>query len=87
MKIQVENYFGNDVLTLNYHQKDVNISKGVQIHVGVIASHYGYDVADVDTDEDGQEFIRVQEVNVDNSEVQGKDELIDMVSEFNKRFL
>lgn len=87
MNIKIEDYFGNDVLKLDYCLKDKSISDGAITVVGVIASNCGYDVADVDCDDDGIDFIRVQQVNVDNTEVQEKDNLLKLINNLNKRFL
>jgi hypothetical protein len=87
MKIQIENYFGNDILTLRYHQLNVEISKSRMIAVGTLASTCGYDVADIDTDEDGQDYIRVQEVNVDNTEKEGRKDLLELIHKLNTHFL
>ena len=87
MKIQIENYFGNDVLTLNYNQLDVEISKSRMTAVGILASTCGYDVADIDTDENGHQYLRVQEVNVDNTEAEGRKDLLELIHKLNLHFL
>jgi len=87
MNIQIEDYFGNDVMKLNYCLKDKQISKGNITVVGVLASNCGYDVADVETDENGIDFIRVQQVNVDNSEEQEKKDLLELINKLNKVYL
>ena len=84
MKIQIENYFGNDVLTLNYNQKIS--SKGLQTAVGTLASLVGYDMADIDLDDNGNEYIRLQEVDIDNTEHEGRENLFSLVEKLN-RFL
>lgn len=86
MKIQVENYYGNDILTLNYHQKDVVINKTDMATVEFIANKYGYNVANIDTDENGYQYIRVQEVNINNTQLQGE-ALLDMVNVLNVEYL
>jgi len=87
MNIQIEDYFGNDVMKLNYCLKDKVISDGIVTVVGVLASNCGYDVADVETDENGIDFIRVQQVNVDNSQEQEKKDLMELINKLNTRFL
>jgi len=87
MNIQIENYYGNDVIKLNYCLKDKQISKGNITVVGVLASNCGYDVSDVETDDNGIDFIRVQQVNVDNSEEQEKKDLMELINKLNTHFL
>lgn len=87
MKIQIENYFGNDILTLVYNEMDMVINKGRTTVVGTIASTLGYDVADVDTDENGHQFIRVQEVNVANTDSEARRDLLQLIHKFNLQFL
>lgn len=87
MNIQIEDYFGNDVLKLTFCLKDKVISKDRATAIGIIASTCGYDVADVDTDENGIDVIRVQQVNVDNSEQEEKKDLIKLVTKLNTHFL
>ena len=87
MKIQIENYFGNDVLTLVFNQLNVEISKSRMTAVGTLASTCGYDVADVDIDKDGHQYLRVQEVNVDNTEAEGRRDLLQLVTKLNIHFL
>jgi hypothetical protein len=87
MKIQIEDYFGNDIMKLNYTLKDKVISDDIVRVVGVLANNCGYDVADVETDEDNIDFIRVQQCNVDNTEKGEKVDLLELVNKLNKRFL
>lgn len=87
MKIQVENYYGNDILTLVYNEKDTVISGERMGEIDALANHFGYDVADLDTDENGHQMIRVQEANVDNSEDNARQDLLNMVTALNKKYL
>jgi len=87
MKVLIENYFGNDVLTLNFYELDVNISDERLKTIGSISNKFGYGVADIDSDEDNLPYIRLQEDNIDNSEKVVKTELINLVTELNKTFL
>jgi len=87
MKIKIENYFGNDVLTLVYNELHTEISKSRMTVVGTIASTCGYDVADLDTDENGHQYIRVQEVDIDNTEEEGRKNLLQLASKLNTHFL
>jgi len=87
MNIQIEDYFGNDVVKLNYCLKDKVISDSVVTEIGVIASNCGYDVADIDSDEDDIQYIRLQQGNVDNTDEEEKKDLMELVNKFNIRFL
>jgi hypothetical protein len=87
MNIQVEDFFGNDVIKLNYCLRNKEISEGKITVVGVIASNCGYNLADVDCDDDGIDFIRLQQANVDNTEIQEKKDLMKLINNLNKRFL
>ena len=87
MNIQIEDYFGNDVMKLEYCLKDKLISDGVITVVGVIASNCGYNVADIDCDDNGIDFIRLQQGNVDNTESEEKKDLMKLINNLNKRFL
>lgn len=87
MNIRIEDFFGNDVLKLDYCLKHKEITEGNITVVGVIASNCGYNVADVDCDEAGIDFIRVQQVNVDNTDKEEKENLLKLINKLNKRFL
>lgn len=87
MNIQIENYFGNDIMKLDYCQKDKVISKERISEVEGITKEFGYNVSDVDVDENGIDYIRVQEVNVDNSEEQGHKDLLSMINKLNETYL
>jgi len=87
MNINIEDYFGNDVVKLNFCLKDKTISQGRIEFVGVIASNCGYSLSDVDCDEDGIDFIRLAQANVDNTTKQEKKDLLKLINNLNKRFL
>jgi len=87
MKIQIENYFGNDILTLIFHEKDVKIDEKIAKEVEKISIKFGYNVADIDVDDDDRLYLRLQEVNCDNSEVVAKTDLLTMVFELNRTYL
>lgn len=87
MNIQIEDYYGNDVIKLNYCLKDKVISDTNIKYVDSIASNCGYNVADIDCDEDGIDYIRLQQVNVDNSKEQEKKELLLLINMLNTQFL
>lgn len=82
MIIQIEDYFGNDVLRLNYCQILSNITDNKVKLVNEIAEVNGYNVADIEGD-----HIRVQQHNVDVSEEEQKEDLIELVSKLNKQFI
>jgi hypothetical protein len=48
---------------------------------------FGYGVADVDLDENNNEFIRLQNNCVDLSEEQEKQDLVNLISKLNNVFL
>jgi len=87
MNIQIENYFGNDIMKLDYCQKNKEVPGERIGEVESIVEEFGYNVADVDVDENGIDYIRVQEVNVDNSEEQGRKDLLSMISKLNETYL
>lgn len=85
MKIQIEDYFGNDVLTLEYNQLISNTE--LVDKVETTSLEFGYGVADVDSDENNNEFIRLQNNCVDLSEEQEKQDLVNLISKLNNVFL
>jgi hypothetical protein len=87
MNIQIEDYFGNDVVKLNYCLKDKVISDSIVTVIGVISSDCGYGVADIDSDEDDIQYIRLQQGNVDNTEEEEKKDLIELINKLNTKFL
>lgn len=86
MKIQIEDYFGNDILILNYKLLDGNRFPYNVDKASIIAEKSGYDLADIDTDEDG-DYIRIQQANVDTAIVNEKKDLLQMVSKLNDAFI
>ena len=85
MKIAIEDYFGNDVVSLEYNQ--VRATALNSMNVSEIALSVGYNIADEDQDDNGQPYIRVQECNIDNSDTEGKKCLIELVNKLNEYFL
>jgi len=77
MRIHIEDYFGNDVIKLAFCLKDNNVSEH-QERVNNIAIEYGYSVADIDEDEQG-EYIRVQQIHVVDDEVGGEEEQVQLI--------
>jgi hypothetical protein len=60
MKILIEDYFGNDVVALEY--KQVRPTTVHKKSVGEISESVGYNIADEDQDENGISYLRVQEL-------------------------
>jgi hypothetical protein len=87
MIIQIEDYFGNDIVKLNFCLKDNEISKERFKEIEEISLSNGYSVADVDLDEEDLMFVRVQQTNVDNSEEDEKKELLALINDLNIHFL
>jgi hypothetical protein len=87
MIIQIESYFGHDVLTLIFNEKDTQVSDATLLEIDEISNKFGYNLADQDVNEDGAEYVRVQEINVDNSEKVAKTELLNLVGELTKKYL
>ena len=83
MNIQIEDYFGNDIMKIEYCELS---NKDVE-EIEEIAIPNGYSVADVDSDENDMIYIRVQCSNVNNSEVDKKQDLINLISKLNEAFL
>ena len=75
MRIHIEDYFGNDVIKLAFCLKDANVSEHQDRidAVNEMAIEYGYSVADIDEDEQG-EYIRVQQIDAIDDEVGGEEE-------------
>lgn len=85
MKIAIEDYFGNDVLILDY--KMIKPDSPLGVVVEVVIEELGYNVADFELDDDGEEYIRLQEVNIDNTEAEGKENLINLIKVLNENLL
>jgi len=82
MKIKIEDYFGNDVLSLNYEQCLVNASDNTIKVIDEISNVHGYSVADVEDD-----YVRVQCDDVVDDYITNKNVLVELVSKLNKHFL
>jgi hypothetical protein len=68
MRIIIEDYYGNNVIGLQFFLKDSEISKERANTINSMAIEYGYSVADIDDDEQGQ-YVRVQQID-DNQTVE-----------------
>ena len=80
MRIQIEDYFGNDVIKLQFCLKDMSVSNHQDRvdKLNEIAIEHGYSVADLDEDEQG-EYIRVQQIDVIDDDVDlGEQEAINL---------
>jgi len=79
MKIEIENYFGCTILLLVFAMSmTVNEDKLVEV-----ATKHGYDLADKEDDN----HYRIQQVNVDNTEEDEKNDLIALVNDINNFML
>jgi len=84
MKIQIENYYGNDIVIIDYCLRDKSeIKEDVLKDIEGIANEKGYNVADV---EEGA-LIRVQQENVDNTEEEETKALIELIADLNNYLL
>lgn len=87
MNIQIEDYFGNDIMKIEYCLKGTEILCEHIEKIEEIAIPNGYSIADVDSDENDMVYIRVISSNIDNSEVDEKQDLINLISNLNGVFL
>ena len=83
MKIQIEDYFGNDDIILVFARKSCNISDSDQKTMIAIADKQGYDLADIDIDEDNNKYFRLQQSNSNNP----KDKLLGLIKDLTVEFL
>ena len=82
MKIQIEDYFGNDVVSLNFNQCLVNANDSTIKVIEEISNVHGYSVADV---EEG--VIRIQCEDAADDYVTDKKELIQLATKLSTQFL
>ncbi len=91
MKIQIEDYFGNDVIIIDYCLKDKsNVSDVILNTIEGVVHNHGYNIADIEENT----IIRIQQEEADHSEEQvGKLSLneekilLDLVADLNKYLL
>lgn len=76
MKIEIEDYFGNSVIILEFFNRTFAFWQELLPQLENLSIHYGYDVADYETDT----HMRLQQVNVDNSETEENADLSSLVS-------
>ena len=81
MKIQIEDYFGNDVIKLDFCQIHRYVIRKYFDSIGDIVIKNGYSIADIDTDEEGEEYIRIQQDNVDNSSKEEIDDRLNLIKD------
>lgn len=86
MRIAIENYFGNDIIILDFKNRMNSVDQIVIDDVTEIALNQGYDFADLDEDEQG-EYIRLQEVNVDNSDDDAIKDLLKLVQDLTEKYI
>jgi len=60
MKLQIEDYLGDDVISLDYYA--YIISNSMVLKIEEISIPHGFSIADRDEDEDGNEYIRIQQI-------------------------
>lgn len=87
MNIQVEDFFGNEVIKLNYCLKNKVITDDNIRIVSQIANKCGYNLEELNSDKDGIDFIVLRQVNVDNTESEEKKDLMKIINELNYCFL
>ena len=82
MKIQIEDYFGNEILVLEYKLADpMRFPYNVET-VSKLAEDDGYSVNEIDDNN-----IRLQQENVDNALADEKKALKGLITNLNERFL
>ena len=80
MRIQIEDYFGNEVVVLKFSLLDVNTTESRVSTLDNLINEYGYSIADVDNDEQG-EFVRIQQSHIiDDSEEFKEEEKVTLVN-------
>ena len=89
MKIQIEDYYGNDILRLDFRllnsTSDAMEQRIQDIHH--VALNYKYSLADVDDDEEDEgEYIRLQQIE-DIQNKKSQKELIGLISELTKKYV
>jgi len=82
MRIQIEDYSGNDIIIIDYCQLKPMHSALIPV-IGTIASISGFNIADTDLDENNNEYVRIQfdEKGLD------KLKLKELINNLNTRFL
>lgn len=86
MRIAIENYFGNDIIILDFKNMMGSVDQIIIDDVTEIALNQGYDFADLDEDEQG-EYIRLQEVTVDNSDDDALKDLLKLVQDLTEKYI
>ena len=82
MKICIEDYFGNDLLIINYVNTIPTITDNSVKVVDEIANVHGYNVADIEDD-----VIRVQCVDVVDCHNTNKKNLNELVVKLNNQYI
>jgi len=87
MKIQIENYYGNDIVIIKFAEKTTNINTTILVNISAIAEEHGYNLADLDTDENNSEYIRIQQIEIEDSEEQEQLTLVSLITHISTYFL
>ena len=84
MKIQIEDYYGNDIITLRYY--GVRVTSLGLMNIGEIAENARYNIADDYEDEEDNHIVRVQEYDI-NDDNESKKLLLKLINGLNEYFL
>ena len=84
MKIQIEDYYGNDIVTLRYY--GVRVTALGLMNIGEIAENNRYNIVDEYEDEDDNHIVRVQEYDINNDN-ESKKLLLKLINKLNEYFL
>lgn len=87
MRLQIEDYYGNDIIKLEFCLRDREISerKDRLNEIQHIATKHRFSVADVDDDEIG-EYVRIQQIE-DKQDKATEIDLVMLVSNLMARFV
>lgn len=86
MIIQIEDYFGNDLVRLNYNQIMFKGTNHEFKLIDEIAQVDGYNIADIDRDNVGS-YYRLQAVEIFDDSTKQREQLYSLITRLNKQFL
>ena len=86
MKVQIEDYYGNDLITLKFGLLDSDISDERYAKLNDVAMDHEYSVADVDEDEDGLVYVRIQQID-DSQDEKAQKDLVELVAHLTTEFI
>ena len=86
MKIQIEDYYGNDLIILKFAMLDSEINDERYTKLSDIAMDHEYSIADIDKDDDGLNYVRIQQIDDAQDEDAQKD-LIKLVAHLTSEFI